>query len=97
MRELISKRSRPFSCFGNPHVVHQDIESLAGGAKVVRARNSGAGWNPARRLSTGAFGLFTGDSGRVSNPPQVSNLPHNSGKSMRLWAKAQGMLLDRHG
>jgi hypothetical protein len=36
----------------------------------------GAGWYPARRLSTGAFGRFTCDSWRVNNPPQVSNLPH---------------------
>jgi hypothetical protein len=57
--------------------------------------NCGAGWYPARRLATGAFGLFTGDLGRVNNPPQVSNLPHNfrrvpvSGKSMWHWAKAR--------
>jgi hypothetical protein len=49
---------------------------------------------PARRLSTGADGLFTGDLGRVNNPPQVSNLPHNfrripvSGKSMWHWAES---------
>jgi hypothetical protein len=40
----------------------------------------GAGLHPARRFSTGA--------GRVTNPPQIANLPHNSrqipgfGKSM---------------
>jgi hypothetical protein len=37
----------------------------------------GAGWHPARWLSTGAVSLFTRVHGRVNNPPQVFNLPHN--------------------
>jgi len=37
----------------------------------------GAGWNPARRLATGAHGGFLNSEERVSNPPQVNNLPHD--------------------
>jgi hypothetical protein len=42
--------------------------------------------------ATCAFGVFAGGSGRVNNPPQVSNLPHSfrrilkSRKSTRHWA-----------
>ena len=56
----------------------------------------GAGWYPARRLATGAGGLCTGGSGRVTNPPDPegtpSNLPHNfrripvPGKTKWHWA-----------
>jgi hypothetical protein len=37
----------------------------------------GAGWQPARRLSTAAFGP-------ISNRPQINNLPHSAGNSYRL-------------
>jgi len=51
-----------------------------------------AGLHPARRFSTGAGRPVYKQSGRVTNPPQVSNLPHSScripgsGKSMWHWA-----------
>jgi hypothetical protein len=51
---------------------------LRGGDTVSQARKScGAGWQPARRLATGAFWSVLQASGRrVNNPPQVANLPH---------------------
>src|ERR1035438_10253459 len=39
----------------------------------------GAGWYPARRLSTGAVRPSANASRRVTNPPQVANLPHHVG------------------
>jgi hypothetical protein len=56
--------------------------------------NCGAGWYPARRLATGARWLAYKGFGRVTNPPQVANLPHNFcripsfGKSMWHWTKS---------
>jgi hypothetical protein len=42
------------------------------------ALNCGAGWYPARRLETGACWPIYKGFRRVTNPPQVANLPHNS-------------------
>jgi hypothetical protein len=65
----------------------------------------GAGWYPARRLPTGAGGPVYRRSGRVTNPPQVTNLPHNfrripvPGKTKWHWAARHGQIriLDESG
>ena len=43
--------------------------------------DGGAGGYPARRLSTGAGRPVYKRFGRVTNPPQVANLPHSSGRA----------------
>jgi hypothetical protein len=43
-------------------------------AYQATSMDCGAGLHPARRFSTGA--------GRVTNPPQIANLPHNVGQTL---------------
>src|ERR1039458_7997346 len=49
----------------------------------------GAGWYPARRLATGAERPFANVGRRVTNPPQVANLPHKPAPSVTVFCEPQ--------